>query len=371
MPVRYLPPVSRLAVLAGVVVGVTAVGCSPSNSRDGLAAPTPDTVTTSVAWPLPPSSDVAAAVGLYAVDADTLVLLEADGRLQLLTSDSARTTLRTVDSLFSYRLAGNVRDSLRLLPGDSGAVTAVRMGGRDYARLHVAPSDGGSFRIVPERPVEELRAEAIAATPPAQPDSLRAPDLVELTTLDRSIKLDVRYATTNNFMGARFYDEPRAFLQRPAAEALVRVSERLRRFGLGLLVHDAYRPWYVTRMFWDATPENQHDFVADPATGSRHNRGGAVDLTLYDLLTGEPVTMPSGYDEFSPRARWDWPGGTARQRTLRDLLRRAMESEGFDVYPPEWWHFDHQSWRSYPVLNLPFDGLDSASGPVGRSNRET
>ncbi len=360
MPVRYLPPVRRLVLVTGIVVGATAGGCSPSNSRGRLAEATSDTVTSSVAWPAPPSSDVAAAVGLYASDADTLILLEADGRLQLLTSDSARSPLRAADSsLFSYRLAGHAGDSLRLITGNSGAVTAVRLGGRDYARLHVAPDDGGSFRIVPERPVEELRTEAIAATPPAQPDSLRAPDLVELITLDRSIKLDVRYATTNNFMGARFYDEPRAFLQRPAAEALVRVSERLHRFGLGLLVHDAYRPWYVTRMFWDATPENQHDFVADPANGSRHNRGGAVDLTLYDLLTDEPVTMPSGYDEFSPRARWDWPGGTARQRALRDLLRRAMESEGFDVYPPEWWHFDHQSWRSYPVLNLPFDGLGS------------
>lgn len=359
MPVRYLPPARHLIVVAGIAAGATAGGCAPSTSRDALSTATSDTVATSVAWPETPSSDVAAAVGLYASGADTLVLLEAEGRLRLLTADSASSPLRTGDSPLSYTVVGHAGDSLRLVLGDSADVTAVRLGGRDYARLHVAPDDGGSFRIVPERPMEELLAEAFAATPPAQPDSLRDPDLVELTKLDRSIKLDIRYATTNNFMGARFYDEPRAFLQRPAAEALVRVNHSLRRFGLGLLVHDAYRPWYVTRMFWDATPANQHDFVADPATGSRHNRGGAVDLTLYDLETGEPVTMPSGYDEFSPRARWDWPGGMARQRALRDLLRRAMESEEFDVYPPEWWHFDHHSWRSYPVLNLPFDALDA------------
>lgn len=220
-----------------------------------------------------------------------------------------------------------------------------------------ASPDTVGFRIVPQRPVEELRREALAATPPAQPDSLLRPDLVELVTLDTSIHLDVRYATTNNFMGARFYDEPRAFLQRPAAEALARVNARLRPLGYGLLVFDAYRPWYVTRMFWDATPPHQREFVADPANGSRHNRGAAVDLTLYELATGRAVEMPSGYDEFSPRAHATYAGGTARARNNRELLRRTMEAEGFAVYDPEWWHFDHASWRRYPVLNLTFDRI--------------
>ena len=101
-------------------------------------------------------------------------------------------------------------------------------------------------------------------------------------------------------MGVPLYDRAQARLQRPAAEALGRVQRALAAEGFGLLVHDAYRPWYVTRMFWDATPDSQRVFVADPATGSRHNRGAAVDLTLYDLRTGRPVTMVSGYDEFSP-----------------------------------------------------------------------
>ena len=83
-----------------------------------------------------------------------------------------------------------------------------------------------------------------------------------------------------------------------------------------------------------------------------------MDLSLYDLATNAPVDMPSGYDEFSPRARADWPGGTARQRALRDLLRRAMAAEGFTVYAPEWWHFDHRSWREYPIGNVPFAELD-------------
>ena len=200
-------------------------------------------------------------------------------------------------------------------------------------------------------------SRALAATPPREGGDLREPDLVEPSALDPTIRLDVRYATTNNFMGARFYDEPRAFLQRPAAEALVRAHRRLAALGLGLVVYDAYRPWYVTWMFWEATPEHQREFVADPASGSRHNRGAAVDIGLYDLATGERVAMPSGYDEFSRRAHSTYPGGTARERALRDVLRRAMEAEGFAVYAPEWWHFDHGAWRRYPVMNRTFEEL--------------
>lgn len=203
-----------------------------------------------------------------------------------------------------------------------------------------------------------LRREALAAQPPRQSDTLRAPDLVDLASLDPGIRLEIRYATTNNFMGAAMYSAPRAFLQRPAAEALVRAQRRLAAYGVGLLIHDAYRPWYVTKMFWEATPDSLRRFVADPARGSRHNRGGAVDLSLYDLATGRPVRMPSGYDEFSPRAFPDYAGGTALQTWLRDLLRWAMEAEGFTVEPAEWWHFDYRDWARYPVLNIPFERVD-------------
>jgi D-alanyl-D-alanine dipeptidase len=242
------------------------------------------------------------------------------------------------------------------LPDPTVAVSpeAVTFQKRRYLRRNVA---AGTFRITPVRPVERLRAEALAATPPVQPDTLRAPDLVELRALDPSIRYDIRYATTNNFMSAVFYSQPRAFLQRPAAEAVVRAHRKLNPLGYGLLIHDAYRPWYVTRMFWDATPDSLHDFVADPRAGSRHNRGAAVDLTLFDLRTGEVIEMPSGYDEFSPRAYPDYPGGTDRQRWHRDLLRRVLEAEGFRVYTVEWWHFDYRDWRRYPVLNLRFEDL--------------
>jgi D-alanyl-D-alanine dipeptidase len=143
----------------------------------------------------------------------------------------------------------------------------------------VAQQAQQTFRITPVHPVEELRRQALAAKPPIETGK-RVPDLVELVSLDPTIKLDVRYATTDNFLGTKFYDEAGAFLQRPAAEALVRAHRKLRSQGYGLLIHDAYRPWYVTKMFWDATPADKKDYVASPAEGSRHNRGCAVDLTL-------------------------------------------------------------------------------------------
>lgn len=213
------------------------------------------------------------------------------------------------------------------------------------------------FRITPLRPVAELQKEALAAEPPKESGNFRQPDLVELTTLDPTIKLDIRYARTNNFLSTPMYSQARAFLQRPAAQAVVRVSRALRIKGFGLLIFDGYRPWYVTRMFWDATPDDKKIFVADPKDGSRHNRGCAVDLTLYDLRTGEAVKMPSGYDEMSEHAYAAYAGGTPEERQHRAILRDAMEKEGFTVYAQEWWHFDYKDWNHYPILNVRFEDL--------------
>lgn len=214
-----------------------------------------------------------------------------------------------------------------------------------------------TFRIIPRRSVDSLRVEALRLSPPSNLEGTRTADLAEIVAFDPSIRLDIRYATTNNFMGVALYSQARAFLQRPAVEAVVRAHRALAAEGYGLLIHDAYRPWYVTWMFWEATPDSQHAFVANPATGSRHNRGAAVDLTLYDLKTGRAVRMPSGYDEFSERAYASYPGGTDAERARREILRPLMEAEGFTVNPTEWWHFDYNGWREYPVQNIPFEQL--------------
>ena len=217
--------------------------------------------------------------------------------------------------------------------------------------------------------VAAATAAAVPDKPPAEAGPFRSPDLVELVTLDRTIKLDIRYARKDNFTGAAVYPEARAFLQAPAAEALLKAHRALRARGYGLLVFDGYRPWSVTRRFWELTPADKKVFVADPAKGSKHNRGCAVDLSMYDLATGREVTMPSPYDDMTEKAYATYDGGDAAARARREILRDAMEQEGFFVYTHEWWHFDYKDWREYPILDVPFSAIPAvaaaASAPAG------
>jgi D-alanyl-D-alanine dipeptidase len=310
--------------------------------------------------PPPAAAEMRGLVGEYGWDHDVLYVLERDGRLWVLIEWFEFDPLERVsENVYKFPDRGLYDGERLVFTRDArGRATEVEAANVRFRRRQVGPEEGaGQLRIRPVRPVDELLREARSARPPIETGEFRKPDLVELTTLDPTIKLEIRYATTNNFLGSVFYSEPRAFLQRPAAEALVRVSRALKERGYGLLVHDAYRPWYVTKVFWDATPDDKKVFVADPSKGSRHNRGAAVDLTLYDLKTGAPVEMVSTYDETTDRAYADYPGGTSLERWHRDLLRRAMEAEGFTVYDAEWWHFDYKDWQRYPIGNVPFDEI--------------
>ena len=291
-------------------------------------------------------------VGEYGWDHNTLYILERDGQLWTLIEWFFYYPLTEItEDAFAFPDGGLYQGERLLFTRDAGGrATEVSLVGVVFQRRNVSPEEGNVFRITPVRPIEALRAEAMAASPPTEEGDFRTPDLVDLRPLDPTLRFDIRYATTNNFMGAVFYEEPHARMQRPAAEALVRAHEALREEGLGLIIYDAYRPWAVTKMFWDATPEALKQFVANPANGSRHNRGCAVDLGLYDLTTGEIVEMPSGYDEFTARAYTDYPGSSAQSRYHRERLRDAMEAQGFTVYPYEWWHFDYRDWDEYPII---------------------
>ncbi len=193
--------------------------------------------------------------------------------------------------------------------------------------------------------------------PPVETGEFYKSDLVDLAAFDPRVLLDIRYATTNNFTGEKVYSEGRAFLQRPAAEALKRAHDRLQAQGFGLIIYDAYRPWSVTKIFWDITSQDKKEFVADPARGSRHNRGCAVDISLYDVATSRPVAMPTEYDEFTERAYPTYPGGTDESRRHREILRGAMEAQGFKIYPSEWWHYDFPGFEKYRIMNLPFSEI--------------
>ncbi len=194
-------------------------------------------------------------------------------------------------------------------------------------------------------------AAMLAVTMPVDPAATATPDLVDLVVHDPRILIDIRYATPHNFMHRQLYPIARAMAQRPAADALSRVQTRAEAHGFGLLIHDAYRPWSITKMMWDETPEAQREFVANPATGSRHNRGCAIDLTLH--RGGVAVEMPSPYDDFTAAAY------RANMTTSGEALANAarlegwMAREGFIPLPNEWWHFDWKDWRNYPVMDQP------------------
>ncbi len=213
------------------------------------------------------------------------------------------------------------------------------------------------FRFLASAVLSGLLSALPLAAQPRERGEFRPPDLVEIVRLDSTIRLDIRYATPDNFMKRPMYAEARAFLQRPAAGALLRVQAALRARGLGLLVKDAYRPWSVTKKFWDETPPHLRAYVANPSRGSRHNRGCAVDCTLCDLRTGKEIRMPSAYDEFSVRASPRYGGGSSAERRMRNLLRASMESEGFSVDEGEWWHFDYRDWKRYRILDIPFSAV--------------
>jgi CubicO group peptidase (beta-lactamase class C family)/D-alanyl-D-alanine dipeptidase len=307
-------------------------------------------------------------IGEYGWDFNTLYILEKDDRLHALIEWFFLYPLEEIsDSVFAFPKYG-LYDGERLVfhRDASGRATHVTAASVDFPRRQVGPEQGTTFRIAPRRPIPELRKEALAASPPAEGGTFRDGALVELTALDPTIRLDIRYATTNNFLSTPVYSEARAFLQRPAVEALVRAHRQLRARGYGLLIHDAYRPWYVTKMFWDATPDSGRIFVADPSQGSRHNRGAAVDLTMFELATGKPVEMVGVYDEQSARSFPDYQGGTSLQRWHRELLRDAMEAEGFTVFDSEWWHFDYKDWRSYRLQNATFDRITTVGAPARR-----
>ncbi len=309
-------------------------------------------------------------IGIYGKDHSVLVL-ERDQRLFYRDSTGVEKSLAQISPVeFTTDPKDPPITQISLpLNHSFGNVAFLGINGKTWHRADAGSDPKAFYHATPKVPLEELRAEALRATPPEEAGPFRKPDFVEIATLDPAFRLDIRYAQYDNFLSAPVYTQARAFMQRPAAEALLRVLRRLQPLGYGLLIHDAYRPWYVTKIFWDATPPEGKIFVANPQKGSKHNRGCAVDLTLYDLATGQPVEMPGLYDEMSPRSFPNFPGGTSLQRWHRDLLRRVMESEGFTVNEDEWWHFDYKDWKQYGILNVPFEKIAVRPQPTAVSHQ--
>ncbi len=180
-------------------------------------------------------------------------------------------------------------------------------------------------------------------------------ELIDLEKLIPGIKLDIRYATKNNFTGEIIYTIAKAFARKPVALALKKVQDSLAFHNLGLRIYDAYRPYSATLKFYEVYPDT--NFVANPKYGSRHNRGCAIDLTLIDLNTNQEIPMPSEFDDFSEKAHPDYMDLTPEVIENRTFLFNIMSHFGFTHYPTEWWHFDFSGWENYPLMDLSFEEL--------------
>lgn len=179
--------------------------------------------------------------------------------------------------------------------------------------------------------------------------------LVEIRERIPDIGLDIRYATANNFLKKVFYREARAFARLPVVKALQQIQADLQPLGIGLKIYDGYRPYAVTVQFYESYPDST--YVASPWTGSKHNRGCAVDLTLIHLKTGKELKMPTPYDTTKETSWADAPVKNKKALRNRELLKKAMAQRGFTVEPTEWWHYNFTGWQAYEPMDISFETL--------------
>lgn len=177
-----------------------------------------------------------------------------------------------------------------------------------------------------------------------------ADSLVWLHDIDSTILTEVRYATPNNFTGQILYKSDKVYLRKVVAESLSNAHKSLmRNYALRIKVFDGYRPLSIQKKMWEVMPDDR--YVADPAKGSRHNRGAAVDLTLVDV-TGREIDMGTPYDDFTEKSHIDYKKLPKNALTYRAILRSTMEKFGFEAMSSEWWHFDFKGWSKFPIMDV-------------------
>lgn len=314
--------------------------------------------------------DIKHILGLYYGNGENILIRENNGGLELLyrfaqnDKSFAGSNIYPLSKLHfdSYTMneAGpmsSTEASVRFERDADGYGISCRVGGHTYSRYFMGEGIGERakpFRLA-ERSAEDwekLRDEAAKA---AEPAALAAGEQAKLADVAKiaGIKVESVYATNNNLFGAALYNTPKLYVAEGLLPALSKVQEVLAAQGYGLVLWDAYRPWHISKLANLALPEGKKDMLEDPdSKGSAHNTGLAVDVSLYDLATGEVVEMSSGFDEPSPRQYASYAGGTSRQRYLRSLLRETMENNGFKGIEMEWWHFEYADCDKYAHLNV-------------------
>ncbi|HIU64403.1 MAG TPA: hypothetical protein IAB06_05165 [Candidatus Avacidaminococcus intestinavium] len=307
-------------------------------------------------------------LGLYKGNGELLLVRENDGRLNILyryleeDHDYRQSNVFPLKKerydVYAIREAGaltSTEGTVRFERDKEGYGISCNVGGNRYTRVFFDAEKEEPFKVEVIKPLTELRQEIEKATMPVQTAEAKA-ELVNLTQLPQ-LKLDLRYATAQNCFSEPLYTEYKAYLNKDAVNALAKVTERLADYGYGLVVWDAYRPWKVTKLAHDALTEDYKKILPSGEEGSIHNTGNAVDLSLYNLETGELVDMISDFDEPSPRQYGSFAGGTSLQRWQRNLLQQIMSVHGFTPSEMEWWHFDYLADTKYQLLDIPFNEL--------------
>lgn len=242
--------------------------------------------------------------------------------------------------------------AVRIERSREGYGVSCSVGGNRYSRRFFAGENGRPFRFAPVSDWQALKTAAATAVMPAQLGAGQQAQLVDLAQAVPGLKFDLRYAQADNCFGQVLTDDQRAFLDADAAQALAQAQQYLKPYGYGILVWEAYRPWSVSKLAYDALPADKKSMLPAPEAGFSHNTGRSIDVSLYLLATGENAGMISGFDEPSVRQYASFAGGTTLERYRRDLLRSAMQMAGFTASGTEWWHFDYGDIKGFAHLNV-------------------
>lgn len=242
--------------------------------------------------------------------------------------------------------------AVRIERSREGYGVSCSVGGNRYSRRFFAGENGRPFRFAPVSDWQALKTAADAAVMPAQLGTGQQAQLVDLAQAVPGLKFDLRYAQADNCFGQALTDDQRAFLDADAAQALAQAQQYLKPYGYGIMVWEAYRPWSVSKLAYDALPADKKSMLPAPEVGFSHNTGRSIDVSLYLLVTGENAGMISGFDEPSVRQYASFAGGTTLERYRRDLLRSAMQMAGFTASETEWWHFDYGDIKGFAHLNV-------------------
>lgn len=320
--------------------------------------------------PKEPPKEIKYILGYYYGNGENIIVRENNGELDLLYRvwpEDADFSRANIFPLLKVRFDSyNINESGPVGAGESdvyfnrdrdGYGIALRVGGHTYTRRFLSDSEGdkGQPMRLPQIAPEEwsrLRTEAVSAVVPVKLQEGTVAELVNANTVE-GLKINSVYSTKDNLFGAPLYETKDLFIAKEVAVALGKVQQQLSVYGYGLVLWDAYRPWYISRLANLALPKNSKGMLEDPLKeGSPHNTGMSVDVGLYSLETGEEVPMISGFDEPSFRQYSKYPGGSTKERFLRELLRNTMKLYGFTGIDMEWWHFTFDEKTKYAHQNL-------------------